>query len=75
MAKRQIPTGIVWVRQIFTADQVAAGGIVRRRVRDVQRLSSRALLEREVKRRGFHLPRTGNQYVVICNQGDFRVFC
>ncbi len=62
-----------WINQIFKAGQVSKGNLVRRQKKDVRRLASMADLEREVRRRGFHLIETGDQVVVICNAGDFRV--
>jgi hypothetical protein len=28
-----------------------------------------------VKRKGFHLFETGDQYVIVCNDGDIRLVC
>jgi len=63
-----------WLMGLFSADEVRKGGIVRRRVRDVNKCSSLKDLKKEVGRRGFHLFRTGNQYIVVCNKGDLRFY-
>jgi predicted O-methyltransferase YrrM len=62
-----------WLDQVFIAGQVAKGNIVRRKKTSVQRYSSLASLEAEVKRRGFHLVETGDQVLVICNHGSIRL--
>ncbi|MDX2274804.1 MAG: hypothetical protein NW206_05065 [Hyphomonadaceae bacterium] len=64
-----------WVAQIFTAQQVLKGGIVRRQVADVHKYASLDLLVEEVKRREFHMVQTGNQYVILCHPGEFKVIC
>jgi hypothetical protein len=70
-----IPTQSNWIAQIFTAQAVRDGGVVRRSVWDVRKFASFAMLKREVVKRGFHLIRTGDQYVILCHQGDIRIFC
>ena len=70
-----MPNPYSYIREIFRADTVKRGGIVRRKIADVQRLASyRALLD-EVKERKFHLIETGDQYVIICNPGNFKLHC
>lgn len=75
MARRPIPTGPRWLRQIFRAQSVRSGGIVRRSVADVKKYASFKDLKHEVKRRGFHLLRTGDQYVILCHTGELRIIC
>ena len=62
-----------WINQIFKAGQVSKGNLVRRQKKDVRRFASMAELETEVERRGFHMIETGDQVVVICNSGTFRL--
>lgn len=64
-----------WLEQVFEAEIVGRGGIVRRRKRDVQKYASRTELLEVAKRNGFHLIETGNQYIVICNPGELRIWC
>lgn len=64
-----------WVNQIFAAKAAKNGGIVRRRVASVRKHSSEAALKKEVKRRKFHMVRSGHQYVIICNKGQFKLIC
>ena len=75
MGQRPIPTGQVWINQIFKAQSVRNGGVVRRSRADVKRYASFRALKEEVLNRGFHLIRTGDQYVVLCHKGELRVIC
>ncbi|WP_102224514.1 N-(5'-phosphoribosyl)anthranilate isomerase [Acidimangrovimonas sediminis] len=65
----------VWLRQIFTAKEAAEGGIVRRKVRDVDRIIGRSTFEAELRRRGFHAVENAGQFVIFCNQSPVRVLC
>ena len=75
MAKRtsQIKTGAAWINQIFVAAITSRNGLARRRKQSVERYSSFTTLEIAVKSRGFHLIETGEQYVIICNTGAFKI--
>ena len=64
-----------WVRQIFDAQQVDRGGIVRRSKADVEKFASFAEILAEVKRRGYHLIETGDQYVIFCHEGSLQIHC
>ena len=44
-----------WIIQLFSAKSVAEGGIIRRKVEDVERLVGRRRFLMEVERRGFHV--------------------
>lgn len=63
----------IWLRQLFAARAAAEGGIVRRQVRDVERIVGRARFEAELKRRGFRAVENAGQYVVFCNRGPVRL--
>lgn len=62
-----------FINDMFRAKTAKSGGIVRRKVASVQTYASLQYLIKEVEARGFHLIETGNQYVVICNPGNFRL--
>ncbi|MBN2630792.1 MAG: N-(5'-phosphoribosyl)anthranilate isomerase [Rhodobacteraceae bacterium] len=55
-----------WVDQVFSAKQ-ARGGVVRRSVHWVQREIGQDRFVHEVRARGFHLLRAGDQFIVICD--------
>jgi hypothetical protein len=62
-----------WLIQIFSARAAAEGGIVRRSVRDVERIVGRRRFEAELSRRGFRAVENAGQYVVFCNRQPIRV--
>lgn len=62
----------LWMLQLFSSDEALRGGVVRRKVRDVERLVGRAAFEAEVRRRGFQAVENGAQIVVFCNQQPIR---
>ncbi|KNG95208.1 hypothetical protein [Pseudaestuariivita atlantica] len=56
-----------WLDQMFTSATARKGGIVKRQVRDVERLVGREAFAAEVRRRGFQALRNGGHFIVICN--------
>ncbi len=62
-----------WIAAIFSAKAVQNGGVVRRNRVWVEREIGRTRFEDEVRKRGFHLIEVGQQLVIICNTGQFRV--
>lgn len=62
-----------WLVQLFSARSVAEGGIVRRQVRDVERLVGRERFLREVRRRGYRAVENAGQFVVFCNRDPVRL--
>jgi hypothetical protein len=56
-----------WVVQLFSARAAAEGGIVRRRITDVDRIVGRGRFLNEVRRRGFRVAVNADQYIVFCN--------
>jgi hypothetical protein len=60
-------TSAIWLTQLFTSGEARKGGIVKRQVRDVERLVGRETFLREVERRGFQAVQNGRHFVVFCN--------
>jgi len=56
----------IWIDQIFAARAATTGGVIRRNVNWVEREIGRERFFLEVRQRGFHLMRAGNQYVILC---------
>lgn len=73
MTKRVRVTAHQWIEQIFDAQAARNGGIVRRKRASVAQFASSDALEAAVRKRGFHMIETGDQYVIICNTGHFRM--
>jgi hypothetical protein len=62
-----------WLHQPFAADTAIRGGIVRRQVRDVERIVGRARFEAEVRHRGYRAVENAGHYVIFCNRAAVRV--
>ncbi len=60
-------TADIWLTQFFTWGEARKGGVVKRQVRDVERLVGRDAFLREVERRGFQAVQNGRHFVVFCN--------
>ena len=58
---------------MFSARAAREGGIVRRSVRDVERIVGRHRFEQELARRGFHAVENSGQYVVFCNNAPVHI--
>ena len=70
----QLPPEI-WLLQLFSAKSAREGGIVRRQVRDVDRILGRRNFERELRRRGYHAIENAGQFVIFCNAEPVHVLC
>jgi hypothetical protein len=64
-----------WLEAVFNAKASRRGGILRRAIRDVHREVGRDAFISEVRLRGWHLIESGDQYIILCNQGDVRILC
>lgn len=65
----QRPIGQAWLDQVFRAKSVMRGGVIRRRRSVVAREIGCGIFEAEVRRRGYHLLMTDQDYIVVCNPG------
>jgi len=65
----------IWLFQLFSAKTARQGGIVRRSVRDVERIVGRENFQAELMRRGFHAVENSGQYVIFCNNAPVHVVC
>jgi hypothetical protein len=64
-----------WIARIFSARTAEQGGVVRRKVSWVCREVGVDRLADEVRARGFHMVRSGDQFVIFCNSGMFQIIC
>lgn len=64
-----------WLTTIFSAQAAIRGGVIRRSVRDVERIVGRTAFERELRRRGYHAVENAGQFVIFCNNEPVRVIC
>ncbi|MFV2035461.1 MAG: N-(5'-phosphoribosyl)anthranilate isomerase [Halocynthiibacter sp.] len=65
----------VWVTHIFSSRAAAEGGVVRRKIRDVDRIVGLKAFRRELQRRGFHAVMNADQIVIFCNNMPMRTLC
>ena len=64
-----------WLDQIFTTKSAQTGGLVRRKIVDVNREISQEALELEVRRRGYHMLRCGGHFVILCKSDPITLIC
>jgi len=57
-----------WLDHIFSAKSARCGGVVRRRVRDVERLVGRDAFLQELRKRGYQVIENNGHFVVFCNR-------
>lgn len=62
-----------WMCRIFQARAAAAGGVVRRKTRDIDRIVGYRRFLDEIDRRGFHVVENAGQTVIFCNQEPVRI--
>ncbi|MFN0114779.1 MAG: N-(5'-phosphoribosyl)anthranilate isomerase [Paracoccaceae bacterium] len=65
----------LWIGQLFSAQAVAKGGVIRRSIWDAERKVWRRRLELEVRRRGFHMLECGGQFIIVCSAETIRIIC
>ena len=61
-----------WMTGVFSARSAATGGVVRRKVRDVERIVGREAFFEEMGRRGWTVVENAGQFVVFCNREPVR---
>lgn len=61
-----------WLRHLFVSQAALDGGVVRRKVRDVERYYGRSAFLQEMQRRGFPVIENAGQFVVFCNREPLR---
>lgn len=62
----------IWLAKVFAAQAVNRGGVIRRALRDIDRITGREAFLREVQRRGFRAVENAGQIIVFCNREPVR---
>ncbi|WP_211095385.1 N-(5'-phosphoribosyl)anthranilate isomerase [Yoonia maricola] len=62
-----------WFRHLFSAQSARDGGVVRRKVRDMERMVGRDVFTAEIRRRGYSAVENAGQVIVFCNAEPVRV--
>ena len=63
----------IWLRHLYSSKAAQDGGVVRRKVADVERIVGLLAFEQDVRRRGFRAVQNGKTYVVFCNHEYIRL--
>ncbi len=61
-----------WVSHLFSSQAAREGGVIRRKIRDVERFVGRETFLDEMKRRGFPVVENAGQFVIFCNREPIR---
>ncbi|MFN3144190.1 MAG: N-(5'-phosphoribosyl)anthranilate isomerase [Paracoccaceae bacterium] len=61
-----------WMTQVLTSGEARRGGVVKRQVRDVERLVGREAFLAELDRRGWQAVENGRHFVIFCNSQPIR---
>lgn len=57
-----------WIAHLFASQSAREGGVVRRKVRDVERFVGREAFLTDMRRRGFPVVENAGQFVIFCNR-------
>lgn len=61
-----------WISHLFCSRAARDGGVIRRKLRDVERYVGRDAFLQEMRRRGFPVVENAGQLVIFCNQEPIR---
>ncbi len=70
-----LPARIVpelWMRDLFSSRDACRGGVIKRQVRDVERIVGRDVFLAEVERRGWQALENGRHFIICCNAEPVR---
>ncbi len=59
-----------WMQQMFATKTALDGGVIRRKVSDVERLVGRDAFLAAMKKRGYRVVENAGHFVVFCNSDD-----
>lgn len=62
----------IWLAQIFSSGEARRGGVVKRQIRDVERLVGREAFVQAVEERGYQAVENGRHFVIFCNDHPIR---
>lgn len=62
-----------WFQHLFHSKAARDGGVVRRKIRDMERFVGRDLFCAEIARRGYTAIENGDQVIIFCNAQPFAV--
>lgn len=62
----------VFLLHLFSSQAARCGGVIRRKLRDIDRIVGREAFLAEMRRRGFPVVENAGQYVIFCNREPLR---
>lgn len=62
----------LWISHLFSSQAAREGGVVCRKVRDVERFVGRELFLGEMRRCGYPVVENAGQFVIFCNREPIR---
>jgi len=63
----------LWFKHLFGSQAARDGGVVRRKVRDMERYVGREFFAAELIRRGYSAVENGGQVIIFCNAEPLRI--
>jgi hypothetical protein len=61
-----------WMLHLFSSQAAREGGVIRRKLRDIDRYIGREAFLQEMRRRGYQVIENAGQYVIFCNGETIR---
>ncbi|MFT6674339.1 MAG: hypothetical protein ACJAVM_000510 [Sulfitobacter sp.] len=61
-----------WVLPVFSAKSACQGGVIRRKIRDIEKYVGKEAFVSAVHPRGYHALETAGQMIIFCNQEPVR---
>jgi hypothetical protein len=61
-----------WVSHLFSSKAARDGGVIRRKLRDIERYVGREAFLQELQRRGFTAVENAGQLMIFCNREPIR---
>lgn len=61
-----------WLCHLFSSQAARQGGVIRRKIRDIERFVGRDAFLTEMRRRGYPVVENAGQFVIFCNREPLR---
>ena len=61
-----------WMLHLFSSRAAREGGVIRRKLRDIERYVGRDVFLEDMRRRGYCVVENAGQYVIFCNRDPIR---
>nr|WP_253944103.1 N-(5'-phosphoribosyl)anthranilate isomerase [Pseudogemmobacter hezensis] len=61
-----------WLLHLFSSQEARSGGVIRRKIRDIDRFVGCGFFLAEMQRRGYPVIENAGQFVIFCNREPIR---